>query len=342
MKNSINKHTNKIVYTLTNGKDSVELRFDYEKETIWATLNTLGELFGTDKSGISRHIDNIHATGELERDSTVAKIATVQQEGDRSVKRNLEYYNLDVIIAVGYRVNSLVATRFRQWATERLREYIIKGFTMDDERLKKHGGRYFDELIERIRDIRSSERNLYQKVTDIYATSIDYEPGSETSHQFFATVQDKMHYAVSGKTAAEIIAQRADSQSTNMGLTSFKGNYIIQADAYVAKNYLAENELKKLNLLVEAYLAFAELQAMRRVPVHMHEWVIKLDEYLKFSDQDVLKNAGMISHKEAMDKATREYVQYNEQRIKAMESDFDREVKKIVQQSTKKKGKKGL
>jgi len=330
MKDLINKHTNKIVYTLTNGKDSVELRFDYERETIWATLNTLGELFDTDKSGISRHIENIYSAGELERDSTVAKIATVQQEGNRSVKRNLEYYNLDMIIAVGYRVNSIVATRFRQWATERLREYIIKGFTMDDDRLKKHGGRYFDELIERIRDIRSSERNFYQKVTDIYSTSIDYEVGSETSRQFFATVQNKMHYAVSGKTAAEIIAKRADSKSPNMGLTSFKGNYIIQADAYIAKNYLTENELKKLNLLVEAYLAFAELQAVRRIPMHMHEWIIKLDEYLKFSDNDVLKNAGMISHEEAMDKATHEYVKYNEQRIKAMESDFDREVKRIT------------
>ena len=264
-KKNIRLDNNEVVFTLTRGKDTIELRFDYEGETIWATQNTIAELFNTTKQNISKHIAKIFQEEELLPDQTVNQKLTVQNEGGRQVKRMMDFYNLDMIIAVGYRVNTKTATRFRQWATARLNEFIIKGFTMDDNRLKKHGSRYFDELIARIRDIRSSERNLYQKVTDIYATSIDYDSKSEISKIFFATVQNKIHFAVTGKTAAEIIYERANSTLPYMGLLSFKGTYVIQADVAIAKNYLNEEELQSLNLLVDAYLSFAEIQAARRI-----------------------------------------------------------------------------
>lgn len=324
---------NEVVFTLTKGKETTELRFDYKGETIWATQNTIAELFATTKQNVSKHIKNIYETEELSASATVNKKLTVQIEGERSIKRELDFYNLDVIIAVGYRVNSEVATRFRQWATARLNEFIIKGFTMDDNRLKKHGSRYFEELFARVRDIRNSERNLYQKITDIYATSIDYDVKKDISKTFFATVQNKMHFAVTGKTAAEIIHERSNSKEINMGLTSFKGGYLIQSDAYVAKNYLNEEELKSLNLLVDAYLSFAEIQVLRKVAMRMEDWVKKLDEYLKFSSCEVLGHAGKISHEKALKKAEVEYRKFTKDRINNFKSDFDSYIE--IEQKTK-------
>lgn len=321
---------NEVIFALTKGKDTVELHFDYEGETIWATQNTIAELFATSKQNISKHIAKIYQEEELSPERTVNQKLTVQNEGGRQVRRKVDFYNLDIIIAVGYRVNSKIATRFRQWATARLNEFIIKGFTMDDNRLKKNGSRYFDELIARVRDIRSSERNLYQKVTDIYATSIDYKYKSDDSKIFFATVQNKMHFAVTGKTAAEIIYERANSALPYMGLSSFKGKYLIQADITIAKNYLNEEELQSLNLLVDAYLSFAEIQATRRVAMRMADWIKKLDEYLHFATYEVLGDAGKISHDQALEKANKEYSDYSEKLMKDFESDFDKEVKKLL------------
>ena len=239
------------------------------------------------------------------------------------------YYNLDVIISVGYRVKSLRGTQFRQWATKRLREYIIKGFTMDDERLKQGGGRYFRELLQRIRDIRSSERNLYQQVTDIYATSIDYKKDAKLTKRFFATVQNKMHVAAHGKTAAELVYERADAKKPNMGLTNFKGDYITSDDVEVAKNYLSEEELNVLNLIVSQYLDFAELQATRQKAMTMQQWIDKLDEFLKISDSSVLAGAGKIKHEQAMVKAKREFKKYRDEEMRRLESDFDKAVKEV-------------
>lgn len=322
---------NEVVLILTNGKDNLEMFFDYDHETIWATQNVIASIFGSTKQNISKHIKNILITKELDEKRTVNKKLTVQKEGEREVDRMIDFYNLDMIIAVGYRINSGVATKFRQWATERISEYLIKGFTMDDERLKKNGYRYFKELIERVRDIRSSERNLYQKVTDIYATSIDYDGKAEDSRLFFKTVQNKMHFAVSQKTAAEIISERADSSKPFMGLSSFKNNYVLQEDTLIAKNYLDEEELQSLNLLVDAYLSFAETQAARRIPMKMKDWKLKLDEYLKFASYEVLDNAGKISHENAVKKAELEFEKYKKISNKNYISDFDREVKKLLE-----------
>ena len=239
------------------------------------------------------------------------------------------YYNLDVIISVGYRVKSLRGTQFRQWATKRLREYIIKGFTIDDERLKQGGGRYFRELLQRIRDIRSSERNLYQQVTDIYATSIDYKNDAKLTRRFFATVQNKMHVAAHGKTAAELVYERADAKKPNMGLTNFKGDYITSDDVEVAKNYLSEEELNVLNLIVSQYLDFAELQATRQKAMTMQQWIDKLDEFLKLSDSSVLVGAGKIKHEQAMIKAKCEFKKYRDEEMRQLESDFDKATKEL-------------
>ena len=327
---------NEVVLILTNGKDNLEMFFDYDHETIWATQNVIASIFGSTKQNISKHIKNILITKELDEKRTVNKKLTVQKEGVREVDRMIDFYNLDMIIAVGYRINSGVATKFRQWATERISEYLIKGFTMDDERLKKNGYRYFKELIERVRDIRSSERNLYQKVTDIYATSIDYDGKAEDSKLFFKTVQNKMHFAVSQKTAAEIISERADSSKPFMGLSSFKNNYALQEDILIAKNYLEEEELQSLNLLVDAYLSFAETQAARRIPMKMKDWKLKLDEYLKFASYEVLNNAGKVSHENAVKKAELEFEKYKKISNKNYTSDFDREVKKLLKGRKKK------
>ena len=327
---------NEVVLILTNGKDNLEMFFDYDHETIWATQNVIASIFGSTKQNISKHIKNILITKELDEKRTVNKKLTVQKEGVREVDRMIDFYNLDMIIAVGYRINSGVATKFRQWATERISEYLIKGFTMDDERLKKNGYRYFKELIERVRDIRSSERNLYQKVTDIYATSIDYDGKAEDSKLFFKTVQNKMHFAVSQKTAVEIISERADSSKPFMGLSSFKNNYVLQEDILIAKNYLEEEELQSLNLLVDAYLSFAETQAARRIPMKMKDWKLKLDEYLKFASYEVLNNAGKVSHENAVKKAELEFEKYKKISNKNYTSDFDREVKKLLKGRKKK------
>ena len=305
-----------------------------ENETVWLSLEKMAELFKRDKSTISRHINNIFNENELEVDSTVANFATVQMEGNRRVERNIEFFNLDMIISVGYRVKSAVATRFRIWATQRLREYIIKGFVLDDERLKNPDlpFDYFEELLRRIQDIRTSERRFYQKITDIYATSIDYDPTQPESILFFQRVQNKIHWAITGQTAAEIIYSRADSAKPNMGLTSWRGTKVRKSDVVVAKNYLSEEELSALNNLVEQYLVFAEGQAMRRIPMSMQDWIEKLHAFLTINDRDILSNAGQISHELAKEKSETEYEKFDQQRIcqnDTLERDFDKYVKKL-------------
>jgi len=266
---------------LYQADDGAHLQVVFEGETVWLSQGQMAELFETTKQNISLHISNVYKEGELSKETTVKDFLTVQREGEVEKKRNIEHYNLDVIISVGYRVKTLRGTQFRMWATGRLREYIVKGFALDDERLKEGGGksRYFQELLERIRDIRSSERNFYQKVTDIYATSIDYKVDDEQTKQFFATVQNKMHFAIHGSTAAEIIKQRANSKSANMGMKSFTGVYPTKRDITIAKNYLSEDELKRLNLVVSLFLDFAELQASRGRAMTMKEWIGKLDQF---------------------------------------------------------------
>lgn len=313
---------NFLLYKTSDNKVSINVQI--QDETVWLTQEQMAELFSKSKPTINEHIKNIYAEKELSEEATMRKFGN----SEFSTKPT-NYYNLDVIISVGYRVKSLRGTQFRQWATKRLREYIIKGFTMDDERLKQGGGRYFRELLQRIRDIRSSERNLYQQVTDIYATSIDYQKDADMTKKFFATVQNKMHYAVHGKTAAEMIYDRADATQPNMGLTNFKGDYITTDDVAVAKNYLGEDELNELNLIVSQYLDFAELQAARRKAMTMQQWIDKLDEYLRVNDSKLLNNAGKISHKRAIEKARREFDAYRQDEMRRLESDFDQAMKKL-------------
>lgn len=319
-----------IIYSTQDGQAKIEVRL--ENETVWLTQKQMAELFDCSVDNVALHLKNIYAEHELEENRTSEESSVVQKEGNREVNRPVKIYNLDAIISVGYRVNSLRGTQFRIWATQKLKEYITKGFVLDDERLKQgdNRARYFQELLERIRDIRSSERNFYQKVTDIYATSIDYEKDSEATKQFFATVQNKMHYAVHGNTAAEIIVKRANSKKPLMGLTAFRGNYITERDTKIAKNYLSEKELKQLNLVVSLYLDFAELQATNERPMKMAEWIDKLDEFLKLSEKKLLTNAGKVSAKDAEEKAEVEFEKYRKNRNKNYVSDFDREVKKIL------------
>ena len=319
-----------ILYQTPDGKTKVDVRF--EGETAWLNQGQMVELFETTKQNISLHVNNIYKEGELPRQSTVKDYLTVQTEGGVEKNRSVEYYNLDVIISVGYRIKSIRGTQFRIWATQRLREYIIKGFTLDDERLKEGGKRatYFDELLERIRDIRASERNFYQKVTDIYTTSIDYSKNNKLTQEFFATVQNKMHYSVHGHTAAEVIASRANSKQPQMGLTSFKGSKIHASDVTIAKNYLSEPEIKQLNLIVSLYLDFAELQATNARAMKMSDWVTKLDDFLKLSEKQILKDAGSISAKKAENIAHTEYEKYQKVEDKKYISDFDKEVKKYL------------
>lgn len=316
------KMTSFLLYKTIDNKVSINVQI--QDETVWLTQEQMAELFGKSKKTISEHIRNIYLEGEL------TELATMRKSGNSGFStKPTNYYNLDVIISVGYRVKSLRGTQFRQWATKRLREYIIKGFTMDDERLKQGGGRYFRELLQRIRDIRSSERNLYQQVTDIYATSIDYQKDAKLTRQFFATVQNKMHVAVHGKTAAELVYERADAKKPNMGLTNFKGDYITSNDVEVAKNYLSEEELNILNLIVSQYLDFAELQATRQKAMTMQQWIDKLDEFLKISDSSVLVGAGKIKHEQAMVKAKREFKKYRDEEMRRLESDFDKATKEL-------------
>lgn len=318
--------TNFILYNTPDNKVSINVQV--EDETVWLAQDQMAELFDKSKSTINEHIQNIYSEGEL------LEIDTMRKFGNSEFStKPTNYYNLDVIISVGYRVKSLRGTQFRQWATKRLREYIIKGFTMDDERLKQGGGRYFRELLQRIRDIRSSERNLYQQVTDIYATSIDYQKDAKLTRQFFATVQNKMHVAAHGKTAAELVYERADAKKSNMGLTNFKGSYITSDDVEVAKNYLSEEELNVLNLIVSQYLDFAELQATRQKAMTMQQWIDKLDEFLKISDSSVLVGAGKIKHEQAMVKAKREFKKYRDEEMRQLESDFDKATKVLRKES---------
>jgi hypothetical protein len=320
-----------ILYQTEDGKSRLQVRFS--GETAWLSLNQLAELFQRDKSVVSKHIKNIFEEGELKPEATVAKFATVQSEGGRTVSREIEFYNLDVIISVGYRVRSHRGTQFRIWATQRLREFIIKGFTLDDERLKSRGGgNYFEELLARIRDIRSSEKIFWRKVLDIYATSIDYDPRAEISQLFFATVQNKMHWAAHGQTAAEVIHGRADASMQNMGMTNWIGTKPSRDEAVVAKNYLTPHELDVLNRIVTAYLEFAELQAMNRKPMYMKDWIVRLDDYLRLSDRDILTHAGTVSHEEAIRKAELEFEKYRQQQLakpSQVEKDFEKAVKKL-------------
>jgi len=322
-----------LLYQAEDGRTRVEVRFD--GETAWLSLGQMVELFQRDKSVISRHVKNVFDEGELSPEATVAKSATVQREGEREVTREVEYYNLDVIISVGYRVKSQRGTQFRIWATQRLREYIVKGFTLDDEQLKRAGGgNYFDELLARIRDIRSSEKVFWRKVLEIYATSIDYDPRVESSQLFFKTIQNKMHWAAHGHTAAEVIVARADAAQLNMGLTSWTGEAPRKSDVAIAKNYLGAAELEALNRIVTAYLEFAELQAMNRKPMYMADWITKLDDFLKLSDRAILRHAGKVSHDDAVAKAELEYERFAGTRAALptpVESHFEDAVRDVKQ-----------
>ncbi len=311
-------------------------------ETVWLSLNQMAELFKRDKSVISRHIKNVFEEGELKPEATVAKFATVQTEGAKQVARDIEFYNLDVIISVGYRVKSHRGTQFRIWATQRLREYIVKGFALDDERLKRAGGgNYFEELLDRIRDISSSEKVFWRKILEIYATSIDYDSGEETSQAFFATVQNKMHWAAHGHTAAEIVHERADATRQNMGLTSWQGAKPTRGEAVIAKNYLTSEELEALNRIVNAYLEFAELQALNRKPMYMRDWIAKLEDFLRLGDRDILTHAGTISHEQALRKAEFEFEKFKALQLaqpSQVEKDFDEAVKKLPKSRKPRKG----
>ena len=291
---------------------TVTLRVQLHDESVWLNLTQMAELFQVDKSGISRHLKNIFASGELQQVATVANFATVQNEGGREVARNVEYYNLDAIISVGYRVKSHVATQFRIWATERLKEYIVKGFTMNDDYLKEAGNsRYFEELLTRIRAIRSSEKVFWRKILDIYATSIDYTPNSPDSQLFFKQVQNKMHFAAHGHTAAEIIYARADAAMPDMGITNYPGKTLLMRDVEIAKNYLSVEELNILDRIVTAYLEVAELQALNHIPMTMNNWLERLHQFLTMTGREILQNAGSISPELAIEKARSEYAAFS-------------------------------
>jgi len=324
----IQKTPNFIIYETEDNIAKVSVRL--AEETVWLAQKQLAEIFDTTKQNIGQHIKNIIEEGELDRDSVVKFFFTTAADGKNY---NTEHYNLDMIISLGYRINSRVATKFRQWATERLKEYIVKGFTLDDERLKNGGGRYFRELLQRIRDIRSSERNLWQQVTDIYATSMDYDPRSTITIDFFATVQNKMHYAVHRQTAAEIVYNRVDNEKVMLGMTNFKNNYITKEDVRIAKNYLSELELQKLNLLTEGFLSYAELQALEQKPMSMNDWKNFLDQQLKMLSKDILSDKGKISHKQAIEKAEKEFEIYRQREMRQLESDFDKAVKQLTQKT---------
>ena len=329
-----------VIYQSEDGKTKLDVRF--VDETVWLTQQQLAELFQTSRTNVVEHIQHIYEEGELESVATCREFRQVRKEGAREVARNMAFYNLDMVLSVGYRVKSAVATRFRIWATQQLREYIVKGFLLNDERLKNPDQPfdYFEELTRRIQDIRTSERRFYQKITDIYATSVDYDPTQPESISFFQTVQNKMHWAITRQTAAEIIHTRADKSQPNMGLTNWRGDKVRKADVSVAKNYLNTDELAALNNLVEQYLVFAEGQAMRRVPMSMSDWLGKLHGFLTINDRDILKHAGKISHEVAKTFAEVEYAQFNRAQIAhvdKLESDFDRATKLLPQQTGKKK-----
>ena len=313
-----------LIYQSEDGKIRLDVRL--ENESVWLTQALMAELFQTTPQNITIHLKSIYEEGELEEAATCKDFLQVQPEGGRDVQRLRKFYNLDAIISVGYRVKSRTATRFRIWATQRLREYIVKGFTMDDERLKQAGGGgYFEELLARIRDIRSSEKVFWRKVLDIYATSIDYDPHSEASRNFFRVIQNKMHWAAHGQTAAEVIHGRADASKPNMGMTNWVGPVIRKSESEIAKNYLTAEELNLLNRIVTMYLEFAEIQALNRTPMTMQDWITKLDDFLKLSGRNLLTHAGVITHDAALQKAHEEYEKFRTAQLEAptaAETDF--------------------
>ncbi|MFA6294796.1 MAG: virulence RhuM family protein [Candidatus Paceibacterota bacterium] len=319
-----------VIYKDQKGNVKIDVRFD--GDTVWLTQNALADLFQTTKQNIGQHIKNVIEEKELSEDSTVKKFFTVQKEGSRAVSRDVEYYNLDMIISVGYRVKSSVATAFRQWATARLSEYVVKGFVLDDERLKNPDlpFDYFEELTQRIADIRSSEKRFYRKITDIYATSVDYDPTDDQSLLFFKTVQNKVHYAVTGNTAAEIVVGRIDSGKNNLGLTNWRGAKPTKEEVIIAKNYYNIEELTQLNALVEQYLIFATEQARRRIPMTMKNWIEKLDGFLKLNGRDILQSAGRISHELMKEIAEKKFDEYKQIEAK-QDVDFDEVALKAIE-----------
>ncbi len=339
MRNEPQSHSDLILYQTEDGRTRLEVRL--EGEMVWLSLNQMADLFQRDKSVISRHIKNVFEEGELNPAATVAKSATVQAEGGKQVTREIEFYNLDVIISVGYRVKSQRGVQFRIWATQRLREYIVKGFTMDDERLKNPPGKghidYFDELLERIRDIRSSERRMYLRVREILALAADYEATDQETQVVFQTIQNTLHFAATGKTAAELIAERADSSQPNMGLTAWHGGVVRKGDVTVAKNYLREDEIEELNRLVVMFLDFAEDQARRRKQIFLRNWVTRLHDFLNLNERRILPDAGKVSREEAHQRAEAEYERFAARRRSALEAQgeadllglLDAEVKKL-------------
>lgn len=317
--------TNNVIFY--EGDDNrLKIKTLVEDDNLWLSQAQLADLYQTSKQNISQHLKKCFTEQELDKSSVVKNFFTTATDGK---KYNTTFYNLDVVIWLGYRIDSSTAIKFRQWATERLHEYLQKGFALDDERLKQNGGRYFKELLQRIRDIRSSERNLWQQVTDIYATSIDYSKDAKLTKDFFATVQNKMHYAVHQQTAAEVIYNRVNSEKPLIGMTNFKGDYITKEDTHIAKNYLKEHELQQLNLLVEQFLGYAELQAMREIPMKMQGWKDKLDDELKHLNFGILDDKGKISHRQAIKKADSEYDKYRKRELANYESDFDKSVKEL-------------
>ena len=319
------KENKVIIYTTNDGKTKIDVKL--EEETLWLTQAQMCELYQTSKSNVSEHIKHIFEEGELDKNSVVRKFRTTAADGK---EYEVSHYNLDMIIALGYRIRSLIATRFRQWATERLKEYIVKGFTLDDERLKKlGGGSYWKELLERIRDIRATEKVLYRQILEIYATSIDYDPRAQVSQEFFKKVQNKIHYAIHGHTAAELIVERADAEKDFMGLLTFKGNHPTLIEAKTAKNYLDEKELRAMGQLVSGYLDFAERQAEREQAMTMNDWAAYLDRILTMSGEQLLQGSGSVSHEEAMEHATTEYRKYKQRTISDVERDYLFSIKTI-------------
>ena len=324
-----------VIYQTEDGGTKIDVRF--EGETVWLTQQQMAELFGSSRTNIVEHIQHIYEEGELDEDSTCRKFRQVRDEGGRQVSRVIPHYNLDMIISLGYRVKSRIATHFRRWATERLKEYMLKGFTMDDERLKElGGGNYWKELLARIRDIRSSEKVMYRQVLDLYATSVDYDPNSAESVAFFKMVQNKLHYAAHGHTAAEVIYERADADKPFMGLTSFSGDFPTAKDIGIAKNYLTEEELRVLNGIVSGYFDFAEVQAMRHRPMHMSDYVEHLDRVLSSTGEQLLVGAGKVSHKQAIEKANREYQRFLVQSLSPVEEAYLRTIKEVEKTAKKK------
>ena len=326
-----NEYGEILIYQTDDGQTNIEVKI--EDDTVWLTQQQMSELFQTSRTNVVEHIKHIYEEGELDEISTCRNFRQVRKEGNREVTRQIPYYNLDMIISLGYRIKSVIATRFRQWATQRLKEYMIKGFTIDDERLKGNGGgNYWKELLDRIRDIRSSEKVLYRQVLDLYATSVDYNPHSEESVRFFKIVQNKLHYAAHGHTAAEVIYQRADAEKPFMGLTSFAGELPALKDIGIAKNYLEENELKVLNNLVSGYFDLAEINAIEHKPMYMDDYVKQLDSVLSSGNRKILTGSGSVSHKQALEKAKSEYRKYQEITLTPVEKAYFESIKEVYKE----------